>query len=317
MAEEKRRKKSVRVFFKALLLALFIGFTVLVYGYFVFEYNRLKGINIQPFEGWRSYVSFLISKLPYVNRFVKYEPLMIMTAGQYFEESAQGVVERVEQILSEINAKGQQIAQDFQTLEISRNALLELRKSWEEKNLEIDMILHRIRTPEDVKKVTETLKQADPSNIARVLASERFSVISVAAALHSMDATTRSDILSELGKIDANKAAEVMNELGSVEKILGDLDKLSKDLEKKRQELVKQEASLIETQVLKKVIAEVLRSMSDQQILRMIDSLSLDEISVMMIFSQLPIERVKELLKQIRDQKPELFERLVVKGVGL
>ncbi len=317
MAEEKRRSKGFIVFLKAFLIALFVGFTILVYGYFVFEYNRLKGINIQPFEGWRSYVSFLISKIPYVNRFVKYEPLKIMTPGLYFEESATAAVERVRQILAEIQAESQQLAQDFQTLETSRKAVLELRKAWEEKNLEMDMLLRRLRTPEDVKKVADTLKQADPANAAVILASERFSVVSIAAAMQSIDATTRSDILSELGKIDADKAAEVMNELGSIEKILADLDRLNKDLEKKRQELNKYEASLMEAELLKKVAIEALQAMNEQQILKMIDSLSLDEVSVMTLFSHLPIEKVRELLKQIRDQKPELFERIVARGVGL
>lgn len=299
------------------MIALFIGFTILVYGYFIFEYNRLKGINVQPFEGWRSYISYLLSNTPYVNRFVKYEPLKILTVGQYFEESAQATLERVQQLLAEINAKSQQLVLDFQTLELSRKAVLELRKSWEEKNLELDILLQRLRMPEDIKKISETLKEADPANIANVLASENLSATSIATALLALDAATRSDIIAELGRIDPAKAADVINEIGSVEKIVNDLTTLSANLEKKRQQLVRQESALIEAEILKKLFSEVLRNMSDEQILKMIDTLSLDETSVMVIFSQLPVERIKELLKQIRDQKPELFEKLVVKGVSL
>ncbi|MCS7174169.1 hypothetical protein [Pseudothermotoga sp.] len=317
LAEKEKKKKRFAAFMKALAIVLFLGFTVLVYGYFVFEFQRLQGIGVKPLEDWRSYISFLLSKIPYVNRYVKYEPLQILTPSQYFERMATATTERTQQILQQIKQEREQLTRDRQKLEAERRLILEMRKTWEEKNLQLETALRKLQIPEDVEKVSQTIASADPAAIAPILASEKYSVESIAFAVAKLDATTRADVISELGKLNPNKAAEIMNKIASVEQISKDLSTLKQELEKKEKQINSQLSSLIEASLIQILSVELLRQMNDEEILSMIDTLSLDESSVMVLFSKLQSERVKELMKKLKDRNNVLFQKLVLRGVSL
>jgi hypothetical protein len=57
--------------------------------------------------------------------------------------------------------------------------------------------------------------------------------------------------------------------------------------------------------------------MSDEEILNMIDSLSLDENAVLVLLSKLQSERTKEIMKKLKDRNERLFQKLVLRGVSL
>jgi flagellar motility protein MotE (MotC chaperone) len=317
LAEAQKKKKRFAAFMKAFAIVLFLGFTVLVYGYFAFEFQRLQGLGVRPIEDWRSYISFLLSKIPYVNRYVKYEPLQMLYPSQYFERMASATTQRVQQLLQQLNQEREQLERERQQLEAQRRLVLEMRKTWEDKNLQLEAALKRIQVPEDVEKVSQTIASADPAAIASVLASEKYSVESIAMALSKLDATTRADVISELGKLNPNKAAEVMNNIASFELVSKNLSELHKQLEERQRYINSQLSSLIEANVVQTLSVEFLRQMSDEEILNMIDSLSLDENAVLVLFSKLQSERTKEIMKKLKDRNERLFQKLVLRGVSL
>lgn len=317
LPEKEKRKGKLRAFLKALAIVLILGFTVLVYGYFAFEFQRLQGLGIRPIEDWRSYISFLLSKIPYVNRFIKYEPLQILLPSQYFERMASATTERVQQMLQQLKQEREQLEKERQKIEAERRLVLEMRKTWEEKNLQLEAALRKAQTPEDVEKVSQTIANADPAAIAPVLASESYSVESIALALLRLDATTRADVITELGKLNPNKAAEIMNNIASFEMISKGLGELNKQLEERQKQINAQLSSLIEASTIQTLSVEFLRQLSDNEILDMIESLSLDENAVMVLFSKLQPDRIKELMKKLKDRNEQLFQRLIVRGVGL
>ncbi|AJC73965.1 hypothetical protein AJ81_06915 [Pseudothermotoga hypogea DSM 11164 = NBRC 106472] len=317
LAEAQKKKKKFAAFLKAFAIILFLGFTVLVYGYFAFEFQRLQGLGVRPIEDWRSYISFLLSKIPYVNRYIKYEPLQMLFPSQYFERMASATTERVQQLLQQLNQEREQLDRERQQLEAQRKLVLEMKKTWEEKNLQLEAVLKKIQVPEDVEKVSQTIASADPAAIASVLASEKYSVESIAMALSKLDATTRADVISELGKLNPNKAAEVMNNIASFELVSKNLSELNKELEERQRYINAQLSSLIEASVVQTLSIEFLRQMSDEEILNMIDSLSLDENAVLVLFSKLEPERTREIMKKLKDQNERLFQKLVLRGVSL
>ncbi|MGB9789165.1 MotE family protein [Thermotoga caldifontis] len=317
LPEKEKRKGKLRAFLKALAIVLILGFTVLVYGYFAFEFQRLQGLGIRPIEDWRSYISFLLSKIPYVNRFIKYEPLQILLPSQYFERMASATTERVQQMLQQLKQEREQLEKERQKIEAERRLVLEMRKTWEEKNLQLEAALRKAQTPEDVEKVSQTIANADPAAIAPVLASESYSVESIALALLRLDATTRADVITELGKLNPNKAAEIMNNIASFEMISKRLGELNKQLEERQKQINAQLSSLIEASTIQTLSVEFLRQLSDNEILDMIESLSLDENAVMVLFSKFQPDRIKELMKKLKDRNEQLFQRLIVRGVGL
>lgn len=317
LPEKEKKKGRLRAFLKALAIVLILGFTVLVYGYFAFEFQRLQGLGIRPIEDWRSYISFLLSKIPYVNRFIKYEPLQILLPSQYFERMASATAERVQQMLQQLKQEREQLERERQKIEAERRVVVEMKRTWEEKNLQLEAALRKAQTPEDVEKVSQTIASADPAAIAPVLASETYSAESIALALLRLDATTRADVITELGRLNPNKAAEIMNNIASFEMISKGLAELNKQLEEKQKQINAQLSSLIEASTIQILSVEFLRQLSDSEILDMVESLSLDENAVMVLFSKLQPERIKELMKKLKDRNVQLFQRLILRGVSL
>ncbi len=317
MAEKQKKKGRMKAFLKVIIIAIFVSFTVLVYGYFVFEYNRIKGLATNPIEDWKSYFAFLLSRIPYVNKYVKYEPLEILSPWEYFQDISKTASLRAQQILEEAKKAKSQTDEQMKLLQEQRKVILQMRKSWEDKLLQVEMDLKRLQNPEDIKKISETISSADPAAIAPVLANDAYTVDSIAAALTNLSSDLRADVLAELGKINPAKAAQVMSKIASVEEIIKNLQEKQKQLDERQKQLISEMSSLIDAKIIKDLSVEFLNQFTDEQILQMIDSLTLDENSLMVILSALKEERSKELLKKLKDQKPELFQKLVLKGVNL
>lgn len=317
MAEKQKKKGRLKAFLKIIIIAIFISFTVLVYGYFVFEYNRIKGLSMNPIEDWKSYFAFLLSKIPYVNKYVKYEPLQILSPAEYFQDISKATSQRAQQILDEAKKEKTQAEEQLKLVEAERKIVIEMRKNWEDKLLQVEAAIKKLQNPEDIKKISETISSADPAAIALVLASDAYTIDSIAAALAGLSSDLRADVLTELGKLNPAKAAQVMNKIASIEGILQDLEERQKQLEQRQKQITEELSSLIDAKVVKNLSTEFLNQFTDEQILQMIDSLSLDENSMMVILSILKQERSKEILKKLKDQKPELFQKLVLKGVNL
>ncbi|WP_041082621.1 hypothetical protein [Thermotoga profunda] len=317
MAEKQKKKGRLKAFLKIIIIAIFISFTVLVYGYFVFEYNRIKGLSMNPIEDWKSYFAFLLSKIPYVNKYVKYEPLQILSPAEYFQDISKAASQRAQQILEEAKKTKTQAEEQLKLVEAERKIVIEMRKNWEDRLLQVEAAIKKLQNPEDIKKISETISNADPAAIAPVLASDAYTIDSIAAALTGLSSDLRADVLTELGRLNPAKAAQVMNKIASVEGILRDLEERQKQLEQRQKQITEELSSLIDAKVVKDLSIEFLNQFTDEQILQMIDSLSLDENSVTVILSILKQERSKEILKKLKDQKPELFQKLVLKGVNL
>lgn len=317
MAEKQKKKGKLKTFLKIIIIAFFISLTVLVYGYFVFEYNRVKGFVMNPIEDWKSYFAFLLSKIPYVNKYVKYEPLQILSPQEYFQDISKAASQRAQQILEEARKAKSQADEQLKLVEAERKIVLEMRKNWEDKLLQLEAAIKKLQSPEDIKKISETISNADPTAIAPVLASNEYSVDSIAAALTNLSSDLRADILTELGKLNPAKAAQVMNKIGSIEEIIKGLSENKKQLEEKQKQIANELSLLIDARIVRDFSIQFINQFTDEQILQMIDSLVLDENSVMAILSILKQERSKEILKKLKDQKPELFQRLVLKGVNL
>lgn len=317
MAEKQKKKGKLKTFLKIIVIAFFISFTVLVYGYFVFEYNRIQGFVTNPIEDWKSYLAFLLSKIPYVNRYVRYEPLQILSPQEYFQDISKAASQRAQQILEEAKKIKSQADEQLKLVEAERKVVLQMRTDWENKLLQLEAAITKLQSPEDIKKISETISNADPAGIAPVLASNEYSTDSIAAALVYLSSDLRADVLSELGKIDPTKAAQVMNKMASIEELIKGLTESKRQIEEKQRQLANELSLLIDAKTVRDLSIQFINQFTDEQILQMIDSLSLDENSVMVILSILKQERSKEILKKLKDQKPQLFQRLVLKGVSL
>ncbi len=317
MAEKQKKKGKLKTFLKIIAIALFISFTILVYGYFVFEYNRVKGFVMNPIEDWKSYLAFLLSKIPYVKKYVRYEPLQILSPQEYFQDISRAASQRAQQILEEAKKAKSQADEQLKLVEAERKIVLQMRKNWEDKLLQLEAAIARLQSPEDIKKISETISSADPVAIAPVLASGEYSVDSIAAALTNLSSDLRADILTELGKLNPAKAAQVMNKIASVEELIKGLTESKKQLEERQKQVANELSLLVDARTIRDLSVEFINQFTDEQIIQMIDSLVLDENSVMVLLSILKQERSKEILKKLKDQKPQLFQKLILKGVSL
>jgi len=315
--KEKKKKGKFKAFLKAFAIILVISIAALMYGYISFEMQKIRGLSATPFEDWRSYVSYLMSKIPFVNRYIHYEPLEILTPSRYFEETLSKALERSNQILSEAENKYQEAIREEQFVKNMRQTVLDMKDTWKEKLLALEIQLSTMKNSGDLDKIVELFTNGSPKDLANTLASEQLSSKTIAAALSRTPAEIRAEIIGELAKIDPDKSASITALIGSVEEITKSLEQTANALEKRFEELANQQASIIEAELIRKKAISYINEMSSEEIMKMIDLLSLDENSVITILSIIDVDKAKELLDCIKSKNPELFQRVVVKGVSL
>jgi len=319
LAEKKEEKKKgkLKAFLKVFAIILVISIVALMYGYISFEMQKIRGLSATPFEDWRSYVSYLMSKIPFVNRYIHYEPLKILTPSKYFEETLSRALERSNQILNEAQNKYQEAIREEQFVKNMRQTVLDMKDTWKEKLLALEIQLSMMKSPEDLDRIVELFTNGSPKDLASTLASEQLSSKTIAAALSQTPAEIRAEIVSELAKIDPDKSASITALMGSVEEITKSLEQTADALEKRFKELANQQASIIEAEFIRNKAISYINEMSSEEIMKMIDMLSLDENSVITILSIVNVNKAKELLDHIKSKNPELFQRVVIKGVSL
>ncbi|HPE68882.1 MAG TPA: hypothetical protein P5560_12660 [Thermotogota bacterium] len=215
----KKSKKGRNIFLVVLILAV-LGILALIYGYIDFEFKKLGESGVTPLSDWRSYLAFLMSKVPVIKNYVEYTPRAVIQPQKYYTEIYEAYVEKIEadrayleKRNSDLNAYEQQlVAYDSQLK--SRGNELDLR----EERLESEW-----RSWTDQKARFEELgswfANADEELIAPALASDEVSVDELVGGLRLIDPGIAADIVGQLAQVNADKAALVIARLAGKEVI--------------------------------------------------------------------------------------------------
>lgn len=212
--EKSKKRVSIKIIL-SFLIVLIIGWFV---GYYLFEVYRLGQYNINLFKDWRSYTAFLISKVPYLNRYVKYEPMRVLTVEEFYKEQFLVYQKRLEEQSEELRKKAEELKQFEKNIEEEKEKLEQLRgeverekKDLEKEKAEWTNYKNRLKT------LSDWLASADPAKIVPAIAEKSVSVELLVDALRMLSSDTAAEILQALSNIDPKKAADVLVKLGSKE----------------------------------------------------------------------------------------------------
>jgi len=210
--------KRIKVLFKIIVVLLLLLLILFFGGYYVFETYRLRNETVIPFADWRSYVSFLMSKIPYVKRFVEYEPMRLLPPGEYFEDDFKAYEMRLKKMMEEIEIRRKEIEESMKKIESEREKLERLKMEVEKERADLEREKREWRDRKKrLEKMAEWISASEPSKIVSALSSDNVSVELIADVLRFLSNDTAAEILQALSEINPEKAASVVALIGKGE----------------------------------------------------------------------------------------------------
>ncbi|MFN3328850.1 MAG: hypothetical protein ACK40U_08380, partial [Fervidobacterium pennivorans] len=295
-----------------ILIALVVIFILFLYGYSSFLVKQVYGENAHVLSAWRNYVSFLLSQIPFIKNFVKYDTLEIMTAQEYFERIYQQYAKELEEKLKQIAEKEQEIANKNSEIERLLKSLKSIEESWKEKRLSEE--LNKVQDTISLKRlqdIVDTFANSDPTQLRRLMNSDNMSVETLAVVFSKLQPDVRADVLQQLTAVNPVKAAQVVEKIGGIDQIISDLDFRIEELKKTIQDLVSTEAELITLSGFSKGLSSFLSSMDYDELWNFIMKIKSKPDLVYYILSNVDNQTMIRLLRDIKDRNEELFIEII------
>jgi flagellar motility protein MotE (MotC chaperone) len=218
-AKAVKKKRGKAVFFGVAILFT-IGLLVLIFGYIDFEFKKIGETGVTPLSDWRSYLSFLLSKVPFVKNYVKYEPRQIIKPSAYYTEIYESYIEKIEKDRKELEEKHTLLGEK----EVKLNSQeFQIKARTEELNLVEERLLSEKTQWEDQKQKFEQLadwyENSDTGQIALALSSYQISIEEIVSGLRLVDSGIAAEIIGELAALNPDKAAMILSYLAGKEVI--------------------------------------------------------------------------------------------------
>ncbi|KLO21293.1 hypothetical protein X275_09940 [Marinitoga sp. 1197] len=208
-----RLKRLISLFFWSTFITLIIISLV----YINFEFNRLKILNLSIDKDWKSFVAYMLQKVPVLKDKVKYEYLDVGNAyiiqEKLIDERLKELDLKSEQIknqLEELKKLSIQIQNDSNKLEEAKKVFENEKKVFEEEKKVFEDYKYRIN------KLAEWFASSTPANIAVALSRDEVSIDLIVNALLILPSDTAAEIIQALAQINPTKAANVISKIGEV-----------------------------------------------------------------------------------------------------
>jgi len=214
------KKKKAKLIFLLLTIIMTVGLLVLIFGYIDFEFKKIGETGLSPLSDWRSYLAYLMSNVPVVKNYVKYEPRKIVKPSVFYTEIYESYIEKIEidrQTLEnradELNEKDQRLKQ----LEV------EINTRTQELNLKEERLLSETNNWEDQQKRYQQLADwyanGDTAQIALALSSNQISIEEIVSGLRLVESGIAAEIVGALANLNSDKAAQILAYLAGKEVI--------------------------------------------------------------------------------------------------
>jgi len=216
MAEKKPKKKRS---FKTVLIFFFVGIIIavflLTFGYIGFEFNRLSYMNMSLANDWRSYLSYITGKIPFLNNFIKYKYLEIGDPLYVQNEIVSMRLQAIKEQSDEVSVKNSDLQKMMTDISAQASSLAIQKQELEKKSTELtqrESILADYETR--VQKLASWFGEATPQQIAVALSRDEVGIDLLVDALYRLRSDSASDILTALSNVNPQKAAQIIAKLG-------------------------------------------------------------------------------------------------------
>ncbi|ODN31242.1 hypothetical protein [Fervidobacterium thailandense] len=308
-------RKKVILTLIGILIAVTVITVLFLYGYANFLARQLYGPSASIFDGWRNYVSYIFSKVPFLKNFVDYQPLETITPYAYFEKVLSEYKEQLEKLIADIESREQAVNQKEKNIDDIIKALNAVEETWKEERLKEEIAkLEPTLTKKRIDEVVDTFLNSDPAQLRRLLNAENMTVETLALIFSRLPADTRAELLQSLTAVNPQKAAQVVEKMAGVDQIISDIDFKIEELKKTLKEVFDAQASLITVSGISKGLSVLLTNLSYEELWNLVDKLKRNPDLVFYILSKLDGNTMVRLLKDIKDKDEKLFIEILSRG---
>ena len=293
---------------KILFVLVLLLSVLLMYGYLKFELEKVYGEDFRLFQDWRSFVAFLLSKIPFLGERIEYKPMKVMSPKEYYSSVLRDYVKTYDEKLSEVLKREEEVEKKEKVLKMEESVLANLKEEWQKKREELAVKEKNLEEYEKkIEDITKILLEADPEELSTMMNSEELSPVTLAVILKKVPPDVSAEFLQALTKINPEKAASVVKEMVSVEKIKENLKNLLEETKRNLEDLIRKEGELFDKKKYLEVVAGVLKDMEDTLIVDFLKVLKIDAETFRLLLTKLPQDRAEEILKIVYRDYPELL----------
>ena len=293
---------------KILFVLVLLLSVLLMYGYLKFELEKVYGEDFRLFQDWRSFVAFLLSKIPFLGERIEYKPMKVMSPKEYYSSVLRDYVKTYDEKLSEVLKREEEVEKKEKVLKMEESVLANLKEEWQKKREELAVKEKNLEEYEKkIEDITKILLEADPEELSTMMNSEKLSPVTLAVILKKVPPDVSAEFLQALTKINPEKAASVVKEMVSVEKIEENLKNLLEETKRSLEDLIRKEGELFDKKKYLEVVAGVLKDMEDTLIVDFLKVLKIDAETFRLLLTKLPQDRAEEILKIVYRDYPELL----------
>lgn len=293
---------------KILFVLVLLLSVLLMYGYLKFELEKVYGEDFRLFQDWRSFVAFLLSKIPFLGERIEYKPMKVMSPKEYYSSVLRDYVKTYDEKLSEVLKREEEVEKKEKVLKMEESVLANLKEEWQKKREELAVKEKNLEEYEKkIEDITKILLEADPEELSTMMNSEELSPVTLAVILKKVPPDVSAEFLQALTKINPEKAASVVKEMVSVEKIEENLKNLLEETKRSLEDLIRKEGELFDKKKYLEVVAGVLKDMEDTLIVDFLKVLKIDAETFRLLLTKLPQDRAEEILKIVYRDYPELL----------
>lgn len=218
MAQKKKRRGRGKTILIIVLTLFVLAMLALIYGYIDFEFKKIGESGITPLSDWRSYLAYLMNKVPIINQYVEYQPRQVIKPSTYYTEIYESYIEKIEKDRIEIEER-------FKELEMKENDMKSFQAELNAKKQELDLKEEKLETEitswQDrqtrLEQLADWFSNSDVQNIATAIASQEISVEEIVNALRLVEPGIAADIVGNLALTDQDKAGQILARLAGKE----------------------------------------------------------------------------------------------------
>lgn len=212
-----KKGKAKRVIITLMVVFVFI-ILALIYGYIDFEFKKIGETGITPLSDWRSYISYLLEKVPVVKNYVEYTPRQVIKPQQYYSEIYETYIEKIEEDRVALEQKAKQ-------LNAFEEELNQLQGTLAARQEELDLMEERLvsektaweSTKERFQNLADWFENGDVALLAQAIASDEIGVEEIVGGLRLIDPGIAASIVGELAQINQDKAGRILANLSGKE----------------------------------------------------------------------------------------------------
>jgi len=214
------KKKKGKLIFLILTVLVTVSLLVLIFGYIDFEFKKIGETGFSPLSDWRSYLAYLMSNVPIVKNYVKYEPRRIVKPSVFYTEIYESYIEKIEIDRQTLENRSEELDEKDRKL---RRLELEINTRTQELNLKEERLLSETNNWEDRQKRYQQLanwyENGDTTQIALALSSNQISIEEIVNGLRLVESGIAAEMVGALANLNPDKAAQILAYLAGKEVI--------------------------------------------------------------------------------------------------